>query len=459
MSARILLILFLCSGIVPAQAEETTPVFDPPSFVSRREPLPDLILKTKKENRYFTLLPAIRYDAEKGFNFGALAEIFDNKTRQDPFFRITPYRQKFQVVGIMTTKKWMQALVFYDQPYLFDTPWRFKAFAEYRRDPIQQYFGQGDDSLAPLRHPATGETFGSLGGFESALASESNGVAFTRYAEYLKQRLFFSPTAEYDLLGGILRPLVGFQVSYYWIDDYTGDRVGARDSAGNNVDATQGTTRLAEDCAAGTAIGCGGGWDNLFKLGLTFDTRDFELDPERGFLLQTSGELATVGLGSDFTYQRLSFSAAGYQDLLPGRSRLVLAGRVFYSMQFGDLPFFSISTLAYTDRSWTGLGGFRSLRGFATDRFIGPAAALTNWELRWLFYERTVWKQNFRFQLAPFWDAGRVFDGVEDTTFAGWKHAGGAGLRVSWNLATVILFDYGFSEEGSTLYMELGYSF
>jgi hypothetical protein len=428
-------------------------------MIARKEPLPDILLQVKKESRYFTLLPAIRFDPEKGFNYGAMAEIFDNRTRADPFFRYTPYRQKFQVAAITSTSWWTQAAVFYDQPYLFDTPWRVRTFAEFRRDPVQAYFGQGESTLGPLTHPVTGEVFGSLDDYNEALKTESGGTAYTKYARYMKQRAIFSPVFDYDLLGGILRPQAGLQVGYYWIGDFTGDTVTGKNAAGEDVDAIQGRTKLAEDCAAGLVTGCHGGWDNFFKLGLAFDTRDFEADPARGFLLQSVAELANKGLGSDFTYERLNFSFAGYQDLIPGKPRLVLAGRFMYMMQFGDIPFFSISTLAYTDRDWTGLGGYRSLRGFATDRFIGPAAALTNWELRWLAYETNRWKQNFRFMVAPFWDSGRIFDSVGDTTLKGWKNAGGVGLRIAWNLATVILLDYGVSGESSAFYMELAYPF
>ena len=141
------------------------------------------------------------------------------------------------------------------------------------------------------------------------------------------------------------------------------------------------------------------------------------------------------------------------------KQRLVLAGRVFYQWQFGEVPFYSMNKMAFTDRDWTGLGGFRSIRGFRLDRFIGPVTALTNVELRYTFYDFEVWNQRIQLGLKPFVDAGRSFDNVRQTTFRGWKLGGGGGLMLIWNLATVINFDAAWSGEGNAFYMEAGAQF
>jgi len=68
-------------------------------------------------------------------------------------------------------------------------------------------------------------------------------------------------------------------------------------------------------------------------------------------------------------------------------------------------------------------------------------------------------KQHLRFMLVPFLDTGRVFDSVGDTTFRDWKFDAGAGLRLAWNLSTVVSFDYARSGEGGLFYMELAHQF
>jgi hemolysin activation/secretion protein len=105
------------------------------------------------------------------------------------------------------------------------------------------------------------------------------------------------------------------------------------------------------------------------------------------------------------------------------------------------------------------LGGYNTLRGFKQARFVGDAAAWANVELRWSFAETTFKNQHLRFMLVPFADAGRVFDSIGNTTLKDWKADGGAGLRLVWNLSTVVSFDYGRSRESSFFNMELGHQF
>ncbi len=43
-----------------------------------------------------------------------------------------------------------------------------------------------------------------------------------------------------------------------------------------------------------------------------------------------------------------------------------------------------------------------------------------------------------------------------DLKFEDWKVGFGLGLRLAWNLSTVISFDFGVSREDRVFYMELG---
>jgi hemolysin activation/secretion protein len=106
-----------------------------------------------------------------------------------------------------------------------------------------------------------------------------------------------------------------------------------------------------------------------------------------------------------------------------------------------------------------GLGGWRTLRGYYGNRFVGDVAMHGTLELRWSPIDFTLWKQNFKPMLVPFVDVGRVFDKVGQFNPKDWKVAGGIGVRVAWNLATIVSFEYGVSSEGSLFYMELGHQF
>ena len=309
-----------------------------------------------------------------------------------------------------------------------------------------------------LHFPGSPLFFKEIHDYLDAIEQESGGVAYTRFNDWKSKKTTFGPFLERDLFGGLVRPLAGLQFRYTSVEDYTGQTVDAKDASGNKVKAIEAPTKLFLDNQAGKIHGFDGGWDNFLKLGISFDTRDFEPDPQTGILAQVSTEISTRYLGSNFDYQRVTTSLAGFQDILPGPGHLVLAVRGVYSMQFGAVPFFNLDTFAFNERDREGLGAFETLRGFSRDRFVGDSAVLVNAELRWTITEWNFWNQNLRPMLAPFVDSGRVFDG-RALKIHDWKVGHGVGLRLAWNLATVVCFDYGHSEEGDIFYMELGHLF
>jgi hemolysin activation/secretion protein len=130
-----------------------------------------------------------------------------------------------------------------------------------------------------------------------------------------------------------------------------------------------------------------------------------------------------------------------------------------YVVQSAGTPFFSMNLLPFTEDPKTGMGGFRTLRGYSQDRFVGPVMAFGNVEARWTFATFDAVGQHFAMMLAPFVDFGRVFDRVSRTSLNGWAQSQGAGLRVAWNQATIVMFDYGVSQEGSALYVNFGHIF
>jgi hypothetical protein len=422
----------------------------PPDFLYNKPTLPSAILKDKPEGTYVAWFPAVGYDPETKLGYGAIAEFYDNGPKASPFFAVTPYRRKFSLAVNGTTGGFRQAAVEYDRPYLNDTPWRVRCAALFKEDQFENYFGTGERTLQPLSFSGSTQTFGSYDDYHHALNQNQNGKTWARYDDYHRTEGLGVVTVERDYLGGLLRPQLGLQISHVRVGDYTGDSFNG---------AVMQPTRLREDSDAGRIVGFDGGWDNALKIGLTYDTRDFEPDPSSGLMLQVAGRFSGGWLGSSFDYQQFTFSARKFYNFLPQPDRLILAFRGVYAMQFGDVPFYSASRLPFTDGDKSGLGGYSTLRGYKQARFVGDAAAWVNAELRWSFAETTFKQQHLRFMLVPFVDAGRVFDSVGDTTFRDWKFGGGAGLRLAWNLSTVISFDFGSSSESRFFSMELGHQF
>jgi outer membrane protein assembly factor BamA len=258
---------------------------------------------------------------------------------------------------------------------------------------------------------------------------------------------------------GKVRPFLGLGFSYVDLRDYTGRSVDAVDPSGRTVSAREAETMLAADCAAGVVVGCGGGFDNVLRLAISYDTRDFEPDPNAGIYAELSNELSMKALGTDYPYARVLASVRGFYSPVPKLADLVLAVRGLYEIQSVSTPFFSQVVMPFIDDGHAGLGGLRTLRGFDQNRFVGPVIALTNYEVRWTFTHVHLWKQDFGLIAVPFLDIGRVFDRVSQTTLRGWKRTQGAGFRVAWNEATVVAADFGVSEEGTGLYLNFNHIF
>jgi outer membrane protein assembly factor BamA len=436
------------------------PLVPRPDFISRRPLIPDFLLKDKREGRFVTGVPAIGWDQQAGLTLGVVGFLFDNGKKDDPFFRTTPYRQQISVTALGTLSGLQRYGATLDQPNIFDSPYRLRADVQYAIDPLNNYFGIGRASMQDLHFPgAPGRFFQTYDGYQNALSQEVDGLAYTKHDLYESHETAFGVAVERDVFGGIVRPLIGIGVRYTDIRDLTGSKVDAKDSSGHDVSAIAQPTRMHTDCQAGVITGCHGGFDNVLKLGVSLDTLDFEPDPYSGVLAQVVAEFSGKVLGSDFEHERVTSSISAYRMLFPEVARLVLAGRGLYSMQFGNAPFFSVPLLAFNTRDRRGLGGFDTMRGFVDRRFVGDSAVLVNTELRWSIFDGGYFLgQHLRPMLAPFVDAGRVFDGTQ-LRLDGWRADYGIGFRLIWNLVTTVSFDYGISSEGQVFQMDLGYAF
>jgi hypothetical protein len=151
-------------------------------------------------------------------------------------------------------------------------------------------------------------------------------------------------------------------VGYVAIGERTGERVDAQ-SNGADVKALAYPTKLHDDCVAMRVVGCNGGWNDSLKLGIAFDTRDFEPDPNMGAFIDLMTNIGTRALGSSFEYARVTFSPRAYWSPAPKLADVVLATRFVVSGQTSGTPFFAMDTLAFTSEDQHGLGGSRTLLG------------------------------------------------------------------------------------------------
>ncbi len=180
--------------------------------------------------------------------------------------------------------------------------------------------------------------------------------------------------------------------------------------------------------------------DAALRAGLILDTRDHEIDPHRGALVEA---LVASGKG----YRRTTLVARAY--VRPAQ-RLVLATRLAGERMSGDPPVATQMVMESSERPFIAVGGYRSLRGYYDARFVGPGKLLGGLEARYAL----VWKPSaLEVKLVAFYDAGRVFGLGEDVTITsdGLHTSGGAELAARIQRNALIVLGAGFGAEGGQI--------
>ena len=207
-----------------------------------------------------------------------------------------------------------------------------------------------------------------------------------------------------------------------------------------------------------------GGFSSTVRVGLQYDTRDKEGAPTRGIWAEGHLQMAPKWLGTRNPFYRYSLTLRQYFPIIEN-DVLTAAYRLNYEGSFGNndpyyvLPYMTRMGLSY-DRD--GMGGYDTVRGMLRDRVVGLDMATWTAELRWRFVKFVLWKQNISFGLSAFSDGSMVTRGI-DMNFAGdeafrstyelymangQEHdtphiTAGAGLRFIMNGNFILAFEYG----------------
>jgi hypothetical protein len=131
------------------------------------------------------------------------------------------------------------------------------------------------------------------------------------------------------------------------------------------------------------------------------------------------------------SFQKLDGEVIQHIPLL--RETWVLAGRGRVETTLNDndlIPYFMLPAL----------GSGSTLRGYSSDRFRDRHSLLFNAEFRWI--PATMW------DMALFYDAGKVASRRSDLDFKGMKSNVGIGVRLHGPMATPLRVDFAVSNEG-----------
>ena len=158
-----------------------------------------------------------------------------------------------------------------------------------------------------------------------------------------------------------------------------------------------------------------GGWVNTLKAGLMWDSRDNRPNPMKGIWTEIGLEVAPKFMGNDWGFSRLYIIHRQYFTLI--EKDLSLVYRVGYqSTVSGNVPFFyqsQVITSMLTGATSEGLGGASTIRGVLKNRVLGDGFIMGNVELRWKPLYFKFLKQECYLGLDGFYDFGRVTKNIK----------------------------------------------
>ena len=403
----------------------------------------------------FGPLPAVAFDADKGFQLGALLNIYnfgDGSTYPNPM-------SHWYFEASFFTKGSQLFVVSYDNKTLIPGV-RWSTAVTLTNDKAMDFYGfNGYRSYYNADMVALGKDKTNMDNYIYTPKYRINRIALL---------------AKTDFIGNIWNKKLFWEAGYhfsYFKQGYKNQQALNLDKINKNKDpekvfpADEPTIfDLYRRWGIISEEEAWGGINSTVRLGLLFDTRDKEGAPSRGVWAEGHLTLAPKWLGTTNPYYRYSLTFRHYVPIVKN-DILTFAYRLNYEGTIGDkapyyvLPY--ITTVGQTyDRD--GMGGYRTIRGIMRNRVQGLDMASYNAELRWRFVNFKLWKQNIAFGLNVFSDGTMVtkeydmtFKGDEQyrTEYEEYMNLGadsdrphitvGAGLRFIMNQNFIVAFEYG----------------
>lgn len=415
-----------------------------------------------KKNWNFGALPAITFDTDLGFQYGALVDIYNYgdgsrypKYNHKLYFEVSRftkgsginrfYYDSDQLIkGLQTT---------FDLSYLSDQAYDFYGF-------------NGYDAV-----------------YMADWADDTSDDYISRMFYKYDRKLFrFKGDIQGKLTGENLRWIAGWNFQNFKVGSVNIDKLNKGKDDADKLPSTTDKPGLYEKYMQWGIISgdeVDGGFVPTFKGGIVVDTRDNQPNPMKGIWTEAVIEVAPQILGAESSFSKLSLTHRQYFTLIPNNLSLVY--RLAYQQTLGGkVPFYyqsQVITSMMTGATSEGLGEGSTIRGILRNRVVGDGVFYGNIEARWKFVRFNFIKNNFYLGLNGFTDFGRVTKKIAITTNPTMGLPGnylkkdaekmhysyGAGLIVAMNENFVIAMDYGMAadkQDGkSGFYMGLNYLF
>lgn len=405
-------------------------------------------------------LPSISYDADLGFQYGALANLYHYgdgslypKYNHSLYFEISRYTKGSGINRF-----------FYDSDQLFSGI-RSTFDLSYITDPKMDFYG--------------------FNGYETTyrkeFTDEKNSDSYISRVFYAHDRKMFRMKIDLSgkLSGENLNWLTGLAIYNF--------KTGPVDREKFNMPEAETLYEKYVNWGIIKGDEKNGGRINYIKAGLSYDSRDNEPNPMRGLWTEAVIQFAPGFLGNgDFDHTKISLIHRQYFTII--KKNLSFAYKLTYqqSMGGGVVLFYAqplIITSFLKRVTSQGLGGAQTLRGILRHRIVGDGLFYGNTEFRWKITRFQLINQNFYIAVNPFWDFGLITHPIDidvnihnlsygenfekSDFFTDEKdrlhHSLGAGLKIAMNENFILSVDMGKAlnkQDGdSGLYIGLNFLF
>jgi outer membrane protein assembly factor BamA len=339
------------------------------------------------------VLPAVTYDSDLGFQYGALAEV----SNYGDGSRYPEYLDHFYMEASRYTKGSGIYRIMYESFRLVPGI-HLVSDISYLPDQANHFYG--------------------FNGYKSVYNSkwmdeDETAVYRSRMFYRFERNLFrFKTDLKGKLAGEHLKWSAGFAFQNFMLGSVDIEKLNKnRKVPLPSLAAEPGLFEIYRDSLGLiNANEANGGWVNTLRCGLEYDSRDNRKNPMKGTWTEAGIEVSPGFAGNDWSFSRLYITHRQYFTLK--KEKLALAYRLNYQTTLsGTLPFFyqsQVITSFLTGATNEGLGGVSTLRGVRRNRVIGDGFFYGNVELRWKPLNFKLLNQDVYIGLNAFYDFGMI---------------------------------------------------
>lgn len=339
--------------------------------------------------------PIFNYSSDRGLSLGLLGQVFDYGAEgRLPFRTLTSAEAKYATQGAR------DAFVSFERTGIAGG---FRLYSEVHAsvNVYQPYYGVGDSTR-----------------FERSLWNDG---------------AYFYDHREFSLLGSLRKATqsgwdlrLGLGASY----------ASSRANAGESVYLADFGNAVRE------------GYYTKVILGVVLEERDFEIIASQGRFVSVSATASPGVLGELESWARFDFDYRRYDSIIPDRW-------LWFATQFRATANTPSAPLTEKAR----IGSWGTLRGYSLGRFVSNVALSLRTELRTMPVRWNIFGYPLKGGAGVFLDTGLIADSVSRVGRTPLRWAWGVSLFGSYFTDDFIgSADFGFSPEGSALYLRLGHA-